>query len=260
MLTHSQLKDYIDPWVYEQLHSHCPYCGSEILTTENLTKRICSNDNCIRKNAYKASQLLKALKATGVGVETCYNILKENQMQNHFEILDISKYSKKPTRVKESYIYDFATRKHRLSLHNIMTYAFIPGIGKERAYELTAGLKKVEDIIGINQEARKLLEYAVTLFNLQELNTAVPFYVMLTNSIEGYTDRREYINYLNDSYGDMFYFVECGKVSKAGVLVADFLTGTGKETYAKSHNIAIHSSKNFLQIVKGLYLERSDKR
>ena len=260
MLRHYQLKDKIDPWVYSQLYTHCPYCGAEILTSENLARRTCSNPDCIRKNAYKAEQLLKALKASGIGVETCYTILKEHNMKNHFEILDINKYKFKPTRVKETYIYDFAKRKYRMSLHNVVTNAFIPGIGKEKAFELVSGKKDVNEIVGITNETKEFLKYAASLFNLQELNTSVPFYIMLTNSINGYTNRNDFIEYLNDNYGDMFYFVECGKVLRADVLITDNLTGTSKEVFARKNSIAINSSKNFLDIVKGMYAERGDKR
>lgn len=257
MITDEQAREMIDPWVYEQLNHSCPYCGSKIYNSSNLRTRKCGNPRCYHKLAEKADYMLKDLGIKGIGVKTLERVITSQEMVSIFEIFIKEAYKNIRLLSSQAEMKVEALSRQRFTVqpYKIVEYLGIDGIGKESAYALMKNVKNQFDPLPAQlQEYKVEIALGWEAFNVKVIQGKLGTYnVMLTNSIQGYSNRKGFITYLNNKYGEKFEFKEVGAVSRANVLVADTLNSSSKELYCRKNGIPIMSSKLFESKIKERY-------
>ena len=264
MLTNEQLVGKVDPWVLSQLRSDCPFCGSRILTRDNLRSRACENAKCIGKLSYKADKMLKEMGYKGIGQKTLYKILKQNNMKSHIYLLDPKAYKAPPYNHADSKLRSFAREKKKVPFFEAVSYLYIEGYGKETCAQYLRKDSSIYDTLDrLGNLPSALAPYLIELSKLEEIfeieviKSAKLVEIMMTNSIRGYKNRKMFVLEMNKLYGDFVYTKEVGKVSRAQFLVADRLDGSSKQTYATKNRIPIVTSERYENLIKEFLFKNS---
>lgn len=241
-----RLKQY--PWVVSQLATHCPYCGGEIHTTENLKKRYCSNPICILKTAKKGENMLKYFGIKRFGEATVMRVMQGNNMKSHFDLLNYNMYSKQPDLV----LMRFAKEKKKITRDKLLELAQYPDIGPANAISLTANVKAFKEILHPTvQEKLWELEYAESLVEIIEpkVKKRIVVPIMITGSIKGYS-RKGFIEYVNSLFGEYYIVEDANTALRAKLLIRDFASSSTKSREALKRGIPIMSSLEFIKTMK----------
>jgi NAD-dependent DNA ligase len=231
----------IPSWLAQYLFITCPYCGSPITTSPNLTSRYCSNASCPGHLSHKIDKLVKQLNIKGVGPAVALNYIRHFHFTNHLQILDfVLPKSQRPS----------------LYLHEICNLCLIKGINLKWR-DITEGCKTMQDVINNNHflsPYSELLLYAESLFRIKPTLSGKRLNLMLTGSFSGYQERSALLQELNSKYGQSVCCVDVGKrKSNVHFLVKE--TGTvdhSKTKLATEANIPIITPRELVYIVTQL--------
>jgi NAD-dependent DNA ligase len=86
-------------------------CGYPLVVNEALTRKRCVNPACPMHMKYRAAEVLRFLKVTGIGEETCYGLIVNNKLTSHFQVIPL-----------------VLAEKPRMELWQVAKYCFTPDI------------------------------------------------------------------------------------------------------------------------------------
>lgn len=228
---------YLDPEVLDEMPSRCDGeygCGTELEFTDNLNQLYCPNRYCTHKVAARLESMAKEMKADGWGESTCLEVVHRFKLISPFmvfyiENLPLNKY---PSDLRVSAFQNKLAsicdrEKRKVQLWEVVKLLNIPGIATNNARKIFDGYLDMEsayeDIeayqylfiaekLGISEKSESsvlamnvystLLEYKEELLAAQKLfdiyNPQGDSLTMaITGSVEGYTNKQEFVSYLN---------------------------------------------------------------
>lgn len=241
----SAFNDAVPDWVKQNWQTLCPYCGSYIMDNSDqgkITARWCLNKKCPGHMMHKINSIINYFNVKGIGPETCLRYIKLYKFQNQFDIIPHLFPEKRPT----------------LSLAQIAELACIEGYGgTTAAKELNSYANFTEYFTCCARPDKLLLEnkdlllYGESLFNLKPPRSRSKLYVMGTGSFNGYTNREQYFNAVNNLFGEYVDVIQTGK-RKTGVsfLIKEAnAVDHSKSQIARECNIPIVTPDEFLSIL-----------
>jgi hypothetical protein len=188
-------KKLVKESILNELESVCdvPGCGCPIIVNEELTKMRCANPDCYGHMKHRADDMCKQLDIKGIGPETCYKILRDNHLKNHFQVLPyVLKDGKKP----------------RLHLWEIAKMAAIPGVSK-RWEDLLEGIPSFEKFFEDRENYKKFYHYkqllieACQYFDIKPTLSGRVVSIAIHGSIKGYRNRKSFVDDCNDIFGSV---------------------------------------------------------
>lgn len=231
-------------WLYDNINHTCPYCSFSLVDdgpNGQYTQRWCSNPACPGHLSNRMVILAKRLGVKGVGFHTALTFVQQHHLNNHLQILPIWFPSFKPT-VDLWEVGDLA-----------MVYGF-SGSWKE----LTLGkssfqdfFETASDIPTILMQNRNYLLYCEGFFNVKPALSAKVVYIMMTGSIQGYSNRGDFIRALNSYYGSYIQVIDVGKrVRGVSFLIKeDYTVDHSKSDLARRNNIPIVTPRQFVAYI-----------
>ena len=266
----------------------CEECGGELYLTESLRQLYCNNSLCATKIASRLESMAKMMKADGWGGSTSLNVVKKFKLVSPFQVFllsgkecpEVSAFSKK---VED--ICDWG--KRRIKLWEVVKYANIPSIDTvafkifngyesiESAFDdiekngvaLIAdklGLRSVETgVMAVNiyntlMQYKDELLFGETVFDVYN-PTGDKLCIAITGGVYGYTNKSEFINYINKRYENKVNAVLVNSVTRdVNVLVADGDTNSNKYRKAMKmksdgSNIMILDSSELIEYFDNKY-------
>lgn len=241
----------------KMLLKRCPIDNYPIYRNIELTRAKCGNPKCKGHMKHKADDLLKYLGVSGIGPKTCFNIIAENGLENHFEILRFV-FKDKPA----------------LQLWEIAMFCYVDGISTEWE-NILAGYASFDEFYekenpqGIIKYSRNILTKAEAYFYVLPPLSRDCWEVMITGSINGYKNRDEFVNDCNTRYGMTIRTKKVGQKQSADYLICDnkesllelMAVGQGsKKAKAASKGMIYHDLKVVTAGEYALMLDRAVKR
>lgn len=242
----TQDNENIPYWLSPYIKKNCPYCGAPIVddgpetsTGFLLTQRWCPNIKCQGHMGYKILEIAKYLKIVGIGEKTAIGMVYSHQLENHLQAIPY-----------------LCAEKPYVHLWEVGKLAQIRGIS-DKWQELTRGYfnftdyfenaKNIPPIIEVN---RQYLEYAESFFRLKPPLSRRYIEVMVSGSIHGFSNRNDYIAWLNEQVGGYIQIVVTGKKLSVCALVKEPSSADHSKTdYALDHGIPIFSSEEFTRFI-----------
>lgn len=270
----------------------CEYCGSPLEFTDSLKQIYCPNRFCALKIAARLEYMAKSMKADGWGESTCREVCKIFKLKSPYQVFLLEKCSCDSIpafRKKVGSICD--PEKRRVRLWEVVKLAGIPSIetiafkifdgynNLTEAYEdiekyqvpfiaEKLGLKNADTGVMAVKVFNTLLEYkdellfGETQFEIYK-PTGVSLYVAITGGVQGFTNKSEFIKYINKRYNGKINAMLMNSVSsKVHVLVADGDTYSSKYRTAcrlqeKGHDILITDSRGLISWLDSLDLDNT---
>ncbi len=227
-------------WVWDNILKECPHCGAPIVENDTMTARWCSNPKCPKHMAYKIVEVCKFLGVKGIGPANAQEWIKNQNLQNQFEIIP-HLLSYKPT----------------VSLADIATLACIEGYGSIQAENELPQMHSFEEYFDTAQVNPLLVPYKEILieaqkyFEIKKPLSSRKMYVMGTGSFHGFNSRESYFNYINQVFGEYVHVIQTGK-RKTGItflIKEDDAIDHSKSQIAYENNIPIVTPKQFIAIL-----------
>lgn len=203
----------IPSWLRGEILEVCPYCGSEIISSYNLTTQRCSNKFCAGHLSHRAVEMCRYLGIKGIAEKTCERYIKSYNLKSHFDIL---KYLLKT--------------KPKVYLWEIAVMACIPGY-RDKAKAIFSRYNSFEEYFEENKYSdfsvyKDLLINAQQYFEILKTSNTVTFNskvikVMLHGDIQGYEKREHLLDDINMVLGDKIYLKPVGAVKGADLFVSE---------------------------------------
>ena len=250
-------------------------CGAPVEFTDSLAQIYCSDSRCPYKVAARLEAMAKAMKADGFGASTCITLCKEFGIKSPFQIFLLEDIIKKGPIItdvaaldkKIASICDPAKRK--VELWQVVKLANIPNVDT-LAYKIFNGYDTISDAyadietgqvpfiankLGIkNSEAavmaakiyKNLIEYkAELLFGETKFEVYKPtgktVYIAITGGVDGFRNKSEFIDYLNNKYSGKINAMLMNTVTtKVDILIAD------GDTSHRKYSTAIRLNEKYL--------------
>lgn len=241
----------IPDWAKSAMMMKCRYCNSYIIDNGNesadheITVRRCANPKCPGHMSYKIAYLAKYFEIKGVGPATALQLIQTYKLENHLEIIPIWFTKSKPT----------------VRLSTIADLACIEGYGETKAnrdLNCYASFKQyfehcrnIDPTLWYNRET---LYAAEKCFEIAPPLSRSKIYVMMTGSFNGFENRKDYLNELNDAFGQIIQVIDVGR-RKTGVNYLIKEKGApdrSKTALAIEAGIPIVTPKEFFDIIDGL--------
>lgn len=285
--TYTQCYDnnLISDEVLECLPSECPACGNEVMFTSSLVHMFCPNRVCPAKIGDRMESMAKQLKIVGMGGSSCIKIAETFDMKSPLQVVlldtnlqcNVAKFSELVGRIKE------ATQKP-LQVWEFVQLANIPGVDTI-SYKLFKGYASVheayEDIerdevvfvadkLGLRDSKSSVLaietyntlvEYGDELKTLEKyfniVHNDLPTYeIAITNSVSNFTNKSEFIDYLNMRYSGKATFIMKNSVSNT-VFATVYDGGPIHSKYTKTERM-IEKGLNILLVTSEELVEELD--
>lgn len=233
-------------WLFDNINKYCPHCGAHLCddgpTDDNgimlLTQRYCINPRCPGHMAHKMNILAKRFNVKNFGPETALSLCKMNNYQNHLEIL--KKW--------------FPNEKPKVHLWEVgemaMIYGYAGGwkeivLGRKSFQDYFDNTPMIPSAIHVNKE---YLMYCEKFFDVKPPLSKNVINIMMTGSIQGFTNRAMFVEAVNTTFGKYVQVVDVGKrVRGVSYLVKE--TGTvdhSKSDLARANGIPIVTPTEFL--------------
>lgn len=239
----------IPDWLFPHMQKECTACGAPIVDAGNpdwtgkliLTQRYCPNPYCPKHMAMRIVNVASYLGAQGYGPATCESMVHMYNLKNHLEAIPYIVQGEKPT----------------VHLWEVGVMAQIYGLGNKWK-EILLGYSSFEDFFanadfipyGLDTY-RDYLINAQNYFNIKAPLSKRVIRIMISGSINGFSNKHEFVPWLNDRIGKYLQVMEVGK-RKSNV---DFLVKEptsvdhAKTALALEVGIPIVSSSEFLQVI-----------
>lgn len=248
----------LEPEMEKIIPTHCEECGAELYLTESLKQLYCSNRFCSTKVAARLESMAKMMKADGWGESACLTAVKYFGLKSPYQVFlledkecpEIPAFGKKIAEICNP-------DKRRIKLWEVVKYANIPSIDTV-AFKIFDGYDSIEsafddidengvafiaDKLGLrNAETgvmavniyNTLLEYRDELLFGEEVfdiynPTGEKMYIAITGGVYGFSNKSEFISYINSRYSGKINAMLMNSVTKeVDVLVADGDTSSNK--------------------------------
>lgn len=260
----------------------CEYCGSDIHFTDSLRQIYCPNRYCAVKVAARLESMAKYMKADGWGESTCREVCRRFHLKSPYQVFllegkecnTVAAFGKKMKSICE-------TEKRTVTLWEVVKLANIPSV-ETVAYKIFDGYKNLSEAyndiekmqvpfiaekLGIKSSDTSVL--AVNIYNtLIEYKSELLFgetkfhiyepkgmrlRIAITGGVDGYTNKSQFISYINNRYDGVVHAVLINSVSSnIHILVADSDTSSNKYKTAcrlreKGHKIMITDSGGLIE-------------
>lgn len=250
---------FIPEWLRSNINTECPYCGGPIVDDGPignngvmlLTQRFCANSLCPGHMAHKIDILAKKFGVKGFGPETALSLCKSYKFRNHLEVLKIWFPDKKPL----------------VHLWEVGDMAMLYGYsGSWR--DLLLGYKDFTDFFENSTEIPPLIQanknyllYCQSYFDLKKPLSKNVIYVMMTGSIQGYSNRAKFIAAINDTFGSYVQVIDVGKRARNVhfLIKEEGSVDHSKSDLAMRNGIQIITPKDFLKVIASIVKEMIDK-
>ncbi len=275
--------------VIDCIPHNCEYCGSELELTDSIKQIYCPNRFCALKIAARLEYMAKAMKADGWGESTCREACRIFKLKSPYQVFLLEGHtcdSIPAFRKKVDSICD--PDKRRVKLWEVVRLAGIPSIetiafkifdgyeNLEEAYKdiedyqvpfiaERLGLKNAETGVLAVKVFNTLIEYkdellfGETQFDVYQ-PTGMNLYIAITGGVQGFTNKAEFIKYINRRYlGKINAMLMNSVTSNVHVLIADGDTSSSKYKSAcrlreKGSNILITDSRGVISWLDSLDL------
>lgn len=253
-------------------------CGTEVEFTDTLRQIYCPNPRCVYKVAARLENMAKSLKIDDWGESTCVTICKEFNIITPYQVFLLedmmnngatSSVSAFPKKVKA--ICDRS--KRRVKLWEVVKLAGLQGIDtiaykifngydsiEEAFKDIEAGqvpfianklgIKSVEESITAFNVYNRLIEYkdelifGETQFDVYKA-TGQTVYIAITGGVQGYRNKSDFIDYINNRYGGKVNAMLMNSVtSQVDILISD-----GDSTSRKYKNAIKINTNNLKALV-----------
>lgn len=280
--------------ILEYIPEVCPVCGSDIEFTDSLKQIYCTNKRCSLKVAARLESMAKAMKADGWGESTCLSVVEYFKMISPYQIFvvgdkgltcpDVAAFSKKIDSICDP-------NKRKVKLWEVVRLAGIPSIetiaykifdgysSLEEAYEQIETLQVpfIADKLGLRNadtgvmavniyntliEYKDELLFGETKFNVY-IPTGEPISIAITGGVDGYHNKGEFIQYINNRYSGKINAMLMNSVtSQIDFLIADNDTSSNKYKTAmrlkeKGYDIAIVTSSDLIRLLDEMIRQES---
>ena len=249
MMTMTKYNQNIPDWLFPYVNKECPSCGGPLVDDGPLqydgsfamTQRYCPNPYCPGHMAQKIVNVAKYFNISGYGPATAEDMVRLYHLKSHLEAIPKLFSEGKPT----VYVWEVGILAQ---IYGISTKWKELLLGFYDFKEYFEQAKYVPPELLANKD---YLIYAESFFNLKKPLSKKVIRIMISGSIEGFTNKHDFVPWLNEKVGQYIQIMEVGK-RKTGV---DFLV---KEPYSADHaktgvaieaGIPIVSSKEFLQVI-----------
>ena len=286
MITVREAKEFgTIPKDYHEIVDDKCKCGADYLISKNRKTIMCSDERCVIKNAYRASEMLNLLGVKGMGFSYCYRMLVQNRFASHIGIL-VAPAQNHPSELGAS-DREFNRRQIERALaepvnfRTMVSKLAIPGL-KEQALTVFKGVNSYEDywnkVKGIKGEnplwsfvgqkmgsygdlsigiVRTLVEYDTDIQIAEKVFNIIPdskkeYKIAVTGRIEreGNMTRDQFESYLRE-LGKGQVTVRINKaLASVDYVVADYPSNSLTYNTGKSRGVLITSDK-FCDIIRG---------
>ena len=233
-------------WVRKIIPMQCEYCGSDIASNHDsgvLTERWCTNPSCPGHMAYKMDYVGKYYDIKGFGPKLALEWIKDNRAKSHLEIIPHWFPNEKPTE----------------SLARIVDLCCIKEFGMTQGEAVLNKYGSFEEFFADNEskffpvliQAQEFLYENEKFFNVKKPLKGKVVNIMITGSVEGFVNRDDYVDYLNEKFGDLIHVIQVGRrKSNVAALIQDpGAVSHSKTKVAQEAGIPILTSKEFLNIM-----------
>lgn len=241
-------------------------CGSELEFTENLTQIYCPNRFCTHKVASRLEAMAKEMQADGWGLETCLKVVKMFGLKSPAQVFLIPSVNAETLALASSNIAAFDKKlqsicdpaKRKVQLWQVVKLMNIPGLAMNamKVFDgytsMTEAYKEIEERqvplimerLGISKNTDSsvmaisiydtLIEYKDELISAEKrfdiyVPEGEPLKIAITGGVAGYTNKGEFIKYLNFIGEGKFSISLMNTVStQVDILVADNDTSSRK--------------------------------
>lgn len=286
--------ELISEEVLEYIPTECPVCDNAIMFTDSLKQIYCPNRFCSLKIAARLESMAKAMKADGWGESTCQAVAQHFQFTSPYQVFllndmdaecpDVSAFKKKVASICNPEI-------RRVKLWEVVRLAGIPSIettaykifdGFENLAEAYEAIEKLQvpfiaERLGIKNadtgvmavsvyntliEYKNELLFGETKFEVYKAE-GIPMLIAITGGVEGYHNKSEYIQYINNRYAGKLSATLTSSVSSSiNVLVADGDTSSNKYRQAcklrdKNFPIVITTSGELIRTLDKQFMEQA---
>lgn len=236
-------------WLLRNINKVCPYCGANICDSGpfdnygnmTYTQRFCINPKCPGHMSHKIDILAKRFNIKNFGPETALSLCRLNHYDNHLEALK----------------FWFPEEKPYVHLWEVADMAMLYGysgswrdmlLGCKDFEEFFATKTNLPPVISANKD---YLIYCQSFFRIKPPLSVNVINVMMTGSINGYSNRAQFIAAINETFGKYVQVIDVGKrVRGVSFLIKE--EGTvdhSKSALAMSSGIPIVTPITFLQYV-----------
>lgn len=244
----------IPDWLFPYMKKECPACGAPLVDDGpgiQLTQRWCPNAYCPRHMALKIVNIANYLGVPGYGPATAEDMVRLNNLKSHLQSVPLLMQGERP----HVYVWEVGIMAQIYGISNTWK-------------ELLLGYKSFEDYFARAQfiqpwmaQNKDYLLYAESFFDLKEPLSKKVIRIMISGSINGFSNKHDFVPWLNDRVGQHVQIMEVGK-RKTGV---DFLVKEpssvdhAKTGVALEAGIPIVSSQEFLQVIVEMLKAQNNK-
>lgn len=241
----------IPDWARNAMMMKCRYCGAYIIDNgdessgHEITSRKCANPKCPGHMSYKIAYLAKYFEIKGVGPATALQLIRDYKLENHLDIIPIW----------------FTKDKPCVRLAVVADLACIEGYGETKATQdlncyssfkqYFDNCRNIDPVVWYNRET---LYKAEEYFDIAPPLSKQKMYVMMTGSFNGFDNRKDFLNEVNEAFGQIIQVIDAGK-RKTGVsyLIKEVSApNRSKTALAREVGIPIVTPKEFVDILYGL--------
>lgn len=271
MFTINQLyelsENYLDDTYHSLIPNTCKYCGYPIIINRERTIMRCSNNCCPQHLAHRADLMLKQMNIKGIGAGIAYQLISENNLTCHVDILGLTLEqmpSKNSLEVRKKY-WTALQRGREQTLGKVLRFYQLDEIADQKADQITEGFSSFKELFDAFPTGPELLQHLKKSYKQQTLTETLgkntyhllrakeelmriekyfkivklvsnKLRVCITGEVVSvYSDylpmkpRENFFVLLNKKYEGIVSFVNgMGNVSQADVLVTDSTRKTGK--------------------------------
>jgi len=187
----------IPDWLSPHIASTCE-CGHLIIDNATLTQRYCSNPICPKHMEQRIVKLAKDLNVKNVGAAYARNAIRTYNIYSPAMCIPMW-FKEKPQR----YLWE------------IGVLANLTGIDREWQ-ELACDCSTFDEVVAKPKGQFLLphlsyLKHFASFFEVKRPLASKCVNVMLTGSIDGFSNRQEFLRLLNEKYGNIVRTVDVGK-------------------------------------------------
>ena len=245
--------DYQLPqWVRDNIMMKCKYCGADIASNHDtgvLTERWCTNPYCPGHMSYKMDYIGKYYDVKGFGPKLALEWIQNHNAKSHLEILPQWFPNEKPTE----------------ALARIVDLCCIKEFGMTQGEPVLNKYASFEEFFASDEskffpvliQAHDFLCDSQKYFNVKRPLLGKVVNIMITGSVEGFTNREDYVDYLNEKFGDKIHVIQVGRrKSNVAALIQDpGAVSHSKTKVAKEAGIPILTSRQFIEVLIDSYKE-----
>lgn len=231
----------IPDWLKDNIMLKCPYDGIPLIDNDNLTVSLCPNPYCPGHMSHKMDYVAKRLGVSNFGPAAALDFILHTKPTNHLAIIPYLFPHEPP----ELYLWEIG---ELCLISNYRTkWQHIAG-----KYNSMQTFLDSSDCPADLREYRDFLIYSEGYFRVKKAITGRDIRVMLSGSFNGYSNRSDFVAYVNSLYGDYYRIIDIGKRKlECDYLIKEAHTSDHSKTQiAKEYDIPIVTPSEFLNMVR----------